>query len=314
MWKSLARSFLRNLVLQLPWGARNTIFEAIVDDIGKHNLFIAMAQKFHIESLSVNGANGLVWGSINDRSVLGRYMLTGVWAPITENLFQNFFEGAGGGTFLDIGANIGLTLIPIARNPGVQCVGFEPEPLNFSYLKRNIEMNCLHGNVSLKQLALFDRQEVLQFELSSDNFGDHRIRVSDSDGYYTERMRKTVSVPAARLDSVIDVGSLKLPLGVKIDTQGAEPNIIAGGIRLLSAADLIALEFWPYGMRRMGGDVKAEILFLLNNFREGSIVEGDSDRQIQWRSIRSVADEMQRLWEDKVNMTGPKYYDVFVRK
>jgi FkbM family methyltransferase len=314
MWKSLARSLLGDLVMQLPWGARNAIFQTLVDDIGKNNLFIEMARKFNVESLSISGANGSVWGSINDKSVLGRYMLTGVWAPITEKLFENFFSENGGGTFLDIGANIGLTLIPIARNPDVQCFGFEPEPRNFFYLKHNIEMNCLHGNVSLEQLALFDHKDVLQFELSSDNFGDHRIRTSDHDGYYVERMRETVSVVADRLDSIIEVGSLKRPLTVKMDTQGAEPNIIAGGMNVLSAADLIALEFWPYGMRRIGGDVNAEIIFLLNNFREGSIVKGDSDAAIQWCPIRSITEEMQELWEDKINMTGPKYYDVFVRK
>ena len=314
MWKSLARSLLRDLVLQLPWGARDTIFQTIVDDIGKDNLFIDMARKCNVESLSVNGANGSVWGSINDKSVLGRYMRTGAWAPTAEKLFENFFSENGGGTFLDIGANIGLTLIPIARNPQVRCFGFEPEPRNFFYLKHNIAMNCLHGNVSLEQVALFDRKDVLQFELSSDNFGDHRIRTCDSDGDYIESMRETVSVVADRLDSLIEVGRLKRPLAVKMDTQGAEPNIIAGGTNVFSAADIIALEFWPYGMRRIGGDVNAEILFLLNNFKEGSLVKGDSDAPIQWSPIRSVTEEMQELWDDKINMAGPKYYDVYIRK
>jgi FkbM family methyltransferase len=314
MWKPVARSLLRGLVKQLPWGARNTIFETMVDDIGKLNLFIDMARKYHVESLSVNGSNGLVWGSINDKSVLGRYMATGIWAPTTENLFKDFFESNGGGTFLDIGANIGLTLIPIARNPAVQCVGFEPEPRNFSYLKHNIDVNCPHDNVLLEQVALFHDKDTLQFELSPDNFGDHRIRISDSDGYYVERLRETVSVVADRLDNIVRADKLKLPLAVKMDTQGAEPNIFSGGKNTLSMAKLVALEFWPYGMRRIGGDVEAEILFIQNNFREGSIVQGDTDNAFRWLPIKQISGEMRRLWEDEVNMTRPKYYDVVLRK
>jgi hypothetical protein len=67
-------------------------------------------------------------------------------------------------------------------------------------------------------------------------------------------------------------------------------------------------------MRRIGGDVKMEMLFILNNFHEGGIVKGDTDTPFQWRPIESITDEMQKLWEDSAKMTGPRYYDIFIRK
>jgi hypothetical protein len=41
---------------------------------------------------------------------------------------------------------------------------------------------------------------------------------------------------------------------VKIDTQGSEPFVFRGGKSVLSKADVIALEFWPRVIAKMGND------------------------------------------------------------
>ena len=69
------------------------------------------------------------------------------WAPQLQSLLRTCFKS--GGTFIDVGANIGLTLVPVASNRSVRCYGFEPEPLNFSYLARNVAANCKFDNVTL---------------------------------------------------------------------------------------------------------------------------------------------------------------------
>jgi FkbM family methyltransferase len=196
----------------------------------------------------------------------------------------------------------------------VQCYGFEPEPRNFSYLKQNIEENCPHGNVLLEKLALFDCKDILEFELSPVNFGDHRVRTSGVNGVYQEGARMTISVAADRLDSVMQVHALKQPIAVKIDTQGAEAKIFSGGQKVLSGASLIALEFWPYGMRRVGGDVEAWIEFLGSNFREGSIAEGDTDTPPRWRPIPAIVRELHELWAESPASVGRRYVDVIVRR
>ena len=63
------------------------------------------------------------------------YASTGRWAEHTNELIGRFFDKAGRGTFLDIGANIGLTTIPVARRANVACHAFEPEPENFRNLR-----------------------------------------------------------------------------------------------------------------------------------------------------------------------------------
>ena len=310
--KRAAKSALYTLARRLPWPGRRVILDALLDEYGHYEIFRELGAKLGVDSLSVNGSNGLVYGSINDVGLLLRYGSARTWARETVTLFGQFFEARGGGTFLDIGANIGLTLIPIARNPTIQCYGFEPEPRNFSYLKQNIAANCPHNNVSVNQLALFDRKGPVELELSPGNSGDHRIRTTDASGTLMEATWDTIAVGADRLDCVVRLENLNLPLAVKIDTQGSEPSIVKGGRKVLAAAELISLEFSPYVMRRVGGDAEAELRFLGANFKEGSIADGDTETPLQWRPIETVVDELRHHW---TNQEGEnQYFDVVAKK
>jgi FkbM family methyltransferase len=312
MWKSAARKAISTFVRHLPWGARKSLLEAIVEDFGHVEIFNQIGRDLHVTSVYATGDYGSFIGSIDDLTIFGCYMKTGTWAPELKTLFCDFFSQHAGGTFIDIGANIGLTLVPIGQVPGVQCYGFEPEPLNLHYLKRNVATNCPHNNIMIKPIALFDRRTTLQFALSPTNFGDHRIKTSDSDGAYGESERTTIAVEADRLDNILVASDVKLPLVIKIDTQGAEPSIFAGGREILALAEIVALEFWPYGMRRIGGDVGAEIDFIQANFREGSMIKGDSNLEHVWKPIIEVASELRRLSSEPEVAT--RYFDVIVRK
>jgi hypothetical protein len=119
------------------------------------------------------------------------------------------------------------------------------------------------------------------------HFGDHGISTNNAKGALDEHNRKTILVPAKRLDDVI-TGMVE-PIAAKIDVQGAEPFVIAGGRNTLSQASLLSVEFWPYSMRRMGGDISALIAFLVEHRQEGSISPGDKDKQAMWQPIVSVA-------------------------
>jgi hypothetical protein len=63
------------------------------------------------------------------------------------------------------------------------------------------------------------------------------------------------------------VGHVAGPLAVKIDTQGAEPFVIAGGAKTLASVELLILEFCPYMIERMGGDSERVLSFLETKFR-----------------------------------------------
>jgi FkbM family methyltransferase len=165
-------------------------------------------------------------------------------------VLTEFFTSSGG-TYIDIGANIGLTTIPLARNSLVHCIAFEPEPVNFSLLKRNIARNAPNSSVEFHQIALYDARTSLALAIAEENIGDHRLTTNGVPG------RRTIEVTAQPLDDFL--GAITGPLAVKIDTQGAEPFIIAGGQQVLTKTDLLVMEFCPYLMRQLGGDPEIPI-------------------------------------------------------
>jgi FkbM family methyltransferase len=311
-FKAATKVILRRLGHRLPSGAKQALLDGIIGSEDQFEGFQRMGRALGVESISVRGKNGLAWGSLEDRWLLGSYALRREWASDNVELFQQFFLGSNGGTYIDIGANIGLTLFPVAQNAMVQCFGFEPEPLNFKYLLLGLYENCAHKNVVVNQIALLNRKSKIEFRLSKSNFGDHRIHITETNGSRAAD-HKTILVDADRLDDAIDLRTLKRPLAIKIDTQGAEPSIFAGGAKTIAESELLALEFAPSLIRGIGGDVQAEFSILEAHFREGHMSMGDAgDAPIKWRPIAEIVAEMRRVWEDPA--IGNDYFDIVARK
>jgi FkbM family methyltransferase len=246
--------------------------QAFVRTYGR-DLIAKVAPICGIDGVRATGEVGEILSSPLDRTVFASYATTGTWARSTNALFTRFFTESRGGIYLDIGANIGLTTIPIAHLPDVQCFAFEPAPENFRNLQANVRANCDAGKVQTLQVALFERESELEFELSNYNLGDHRIRL---DATVDRGERQVVRVKAIPLDS-LDLGEPDQPLGVKIDTQGAEPFVIAGGRKTLARARLLVLEWCPYLMAKMGADPTVILNILSASFRVGRVSEAESN-------------------------------------
>lgn len=238
----------------------------------RYRLLSNFAQHSNVRGFLVSGDYGLMRGSIGDFSVLKAYAETGRWAERTTTLVSGFLEN--GGVFVDVGANIGMTTVPVARNPRIRCIAVEPEPGNAANLRANVFENCPHRNVETKQVAVFSDRRHLEFEIASGNLGDHRIRATVEPGRLGEEHRSTIQVEALPLDEI--VGEVAGPLAVKIDTQGAEPFVALGGRKTLGAAGLLVSEFWPYGMARMGASAD-DLLEALADFPFISIALGENE-------------------------------------
>jgi FkbM family methyltransferase len=256
--KKFAKLLIRYSVRRLPVGAKTVTFQELYKELCECKLTVA-----DVVTVSVRGDYGIISQSTQDRVMLPVYSKTGRWAADTNERLIAFFAGRGG-TYVDVGANIGLTTIPVAQNPNVDCVALEPDPSNFNYLSLNVLANCPYRNVTLYRLAAFSESKKLQFELSADNLGDHRIKFTDADGEFNERKRRTIEIDAVPLDDLVT--PKRMPIAVKIDTQGAEPFVTLGGAKLLASAGLLIIEIWPYGIARMGGSVEPIVTLLRNNF------------------------------------------------
>lgn len=288
--KSFAHSLLARAAASLPWGAREAIFDRLCERKGRYEALSAIARTVNVRTFQVAGDYGVIQSSSNDVTVLATYAATGRFADRSNMILKSFFDKHDGGTYLDIGANIGLTTIPVAQNARVACLAIEPEPTNYENLVANVARNCLNGNVQTRQVAIFSKTSKLDFELATDNLGDHRLRLTDTVGQLAEEGRKVISVDAVPLDSIAPV--IEGKLAVKIDVQGAEPFVFEGGMQTLAQADLVITEFWPYSMIRMGANPQTVIDFFKRNSFTLSLASGEGGALSAPASAMDVAEEL----------------------
>ena len=204
-----------------------------------------------ITSITVLGEQGSFEGSAADVSVIQRYAIEQAWSPKTISMIKEFFGPSKSGTYFDIGANIGLTAVPIAAS-GIRTIAFEAVPANAAFLMRNASANGASDHIEIVNAALLDKAGEVTFELSPTNHGDHRFRAADDISLMDESNWTTITVRANALDDF--AASAIGPVVMKIDVQGAEPLVFRGGRAVFDKVDLMICEISPYAMARMQVD------------------------------------------------------------
>jgi FkbM family methyltransferase len=197
--------------------------------------------------------------------------LNGIYEPFQTRIVRQQIKR--GFRICDVGANIGYYTLWFARlaGPGGKVFAFEPDPHNFSLLRRNVAANG-YPNVTLVNAAVCECPGSLDLFLSEDNLGDHRI-FNDSGS------RRSVQVEATSLDAFLDARKEGVDF-IKMDVQGAEARVLRGMRRLLEVGEPLQmmLEFWPAGLAGAGGSA-AEVLSTLAHFGFKTFVI-DEEREV----------------------------------
>jgi FkbM family methyltransferase len=146
----------------------------------------------------------------------------------------------GGDCLYDVGANIGLyTLYALALRPGAKAVAFEPDPINFHRLCRNLLVNRFHERGLAFPIALSDRAGLGTFHSSHFAAGaaEHWVEPDMVCGRASE-LRAGCSV--LDLDSfVAQAASLAPPpTHLKIDVDGIEARVVHGARATLASPSL----------------------------------------------------------------------------
>lgn len=164
----------------------------------------------------------------------------------------------GEGTIVDIGANNGVISIGMLMTGELErAVMIEPDPGNFQRLMANVKLNKLGKRVRGVNVAAADKPGTVTFELSADNFGDHRVRHADAgdgkpDDHYDEASRDVIEVSCETVDSVVGREHFKDVAVVWMDVQGYEGFAIRGAQELFGTGVPVMSEIWPYGIHRTG--------------------------------------------------------------
>ncbi len=147
-------------------------------------------------------------------------------------------------TVLDVGANIGLSTILLARSAKF-VFAFEASPRNADYLVRNLELNDI-SNVKVVRGAVSDTDAVVRIHEARFGAGSHVV----SDSHVAGNRVPTIEVPSLTLDGM-DLPAIGL---MKVDVEGHEPNVLAGARKLLSRdAPLIYTEINAWCLSAFAG-------------------------------------------------------------
>ncbi len=136
-----------------------------------------------------------------------------------------------GDVVIDIGAGIGEFTLWCA-GAGARVAAFEPDPLAFACLERNV---APHSEVGAFQYALWKERADLRLHGSPDTSESSLIEDGKADARLAE-------VEAWPLDAFPVVVGLPVIDFMKVDGEGVEPEILAGGLRTLRRTRVIAVD------------------------------------------------------------------------
>jgi FkbM family methyltransferase len=156
---------------------------------------------------------------------------------------------------LDIGANVGTSIVPLIRLFGAAGgVAVEPAPANLEMLELTLALNDLTQEVTIVPMAVSDRLGTARLLLSASNLGDHQLAVQGSS---TDRDRSghELEVSVTTVDALAEQGVFDPHrVGLMwIDVQGLEGHVLAGASRLLGDRVPLVTEFWPSQLRQVDG-------------------------------------------------------------
>jgi FkbM family methyltransferase len=128
-----------------------------------------------------------------------------------------------GGAFLDVGAHAGYFSLLASHRVGAsgRVFAVEPNPRTFAALQRHLAQNAV-GNVLATMCGLADREGVLGLHLPPSQL-DYNATVLPRNGW------TRTDVPVRTLDGCVREWKVDRIDLMKIDVEGAEPLVLAGG-------------------------------------------------------------------------------------
>lgn len=158
----------------------------------------------------------------------------GIWDKGTVELFASLIREDS--VVIDVGAQSGLFTLLAKFFPLAEWHSFEPAPVNRKLLEENLSLNKIQ-NVTVYPVALGEENGEVTLHICPQHLGLNTIGTNVTRFQNGEDVR----VPLNRLDDLWKEKKLHL---MKIDTEGAELDILRGGKEtILREQPLILLEY-----------------------------------------------------------------------
>lgn len=182
----------------------------------------------------------------------------GAWEPNEAHVIRRMLKP--GGTFLDVGANIGVFTLQAARvvGPSGHVIAIEATPDTAARLAANLKLNDAR-HVVVHQLAVSDKPGVVSINRRfAGNIGSNQISTTVVEGEET--------IPCSTIDALVGEQPIDF---VKMDIEGAELLAVRGMQKILARPNGpdVMLEVTPSWLPKFGGDADGLIdLFEANGY------------------------------------------------
>jgi FkbM family methyltransferase len=141
-----------------------------------------------------------------------------------------------GGTFFDIGANIGTYTLLASEQDRAQVLAFEPHPATFTLLSENVHLNK-RKNVRLFQAALSHQEDPVYLTNVAGSPTNHILQGESSQDEPSIRIK----VPSFRADQICEELGV-VPDVVKLDVEGFEFDVLCGFGEFLKSIGVLLVE------------------------------------------------------------------------
>jgi FkbM family methyltransferase len=189
-----------------------------------------------------------------------RKMTTGEFEPNVALLIQALSK-SGYKTFIDIGAHHGIFTM-LAAHSGLKCYAFEPDPVNYRILKRNISLGSM-DNIESFNIGLGDKAGNARF------FG-FSTGVSTESAWAGSVSKRSFTARIESLDNVLsEIKYIASPIIMKIDVEGSENKVIQGAKDLLNKNQnlIVIVEITFTDKQEKGASVREETKNLINQLQ-----------------------------------------------
>lgn len=153
-----------------------------------------------------------------------------------------------GSTVVDVGANIGAHTLPLARAVGAsgRVLAFEPTTWAFDKLRANLDLNPdIAGRVCAEQIMLVGEEGVTAPAETYSSWP--LVTGGEVHPEHRGRLMSTGTARCATLDAYLSEAGVDRVDFVKLDVDGAEPEVLAGAEATITrSAPTIVMELAPY--------------------------------------------------------------------
>ncbi len=175
------------------------------------------------------------------------YNLVPLHQLIPTTTEKNWAEKLNIQTIIDIGSNEGQFINEInAILPGRKVYSFEPIPACYSKLVENTK----NIDITTFNMGLSDAEGTTDINVSNNFVSSSILEMEDlhKSSYPDSHFVKKEKIKLGRLDDVLADKLLKENILVKMDVQGYEKQVIAGGEKTIAKATVLLIEsiFEPF--------------------------------------------------------------------